>query len=68
MGGDTEHMPEYLTDSIGMKLRLIPAGSFMMGSDLKEARDDAKPVHRVEITRQFYTGVYDVTQESLSSY
>jgi len=61
--GDTGETPAYITDSIGVKLRLIPAGSFMMGSDSREARDDAKPVHHVEITRRFYMGVYQVTQE-----
>ncbi len=42
-----------------MKLKLIPPGIFMMGSELS---GDEKPVHRVEITRPFYLGVYPVTQ------
>jgi len=65
------------TNSIGMKLKLIPAGEFMMGSakspqeiarlfDLDE--DHAKyltgenPQHRVRITKAFYLGVTEVTQ------
>jgi formylglycine-generating enzyme required for sulfatase activity len=53
-----------LTNSIGMKLVLIPAGKFMMGTPATEAERDAIEVqHEVEITRPFYLGVYEVTQE-----
>jgi formylglycine-generating enzyme required for sulfatase activity/outer membrane protein assembly factor BamB len=54
-----------LTNSIGMKLALIPAGEFWMGSPEtdKEARQDEKPQHHVRITKLFYMGVYTVTQE-----
>jgi formylglycine-generating enzyme required for sulfatase activity len=47
-----------------MKLTLIPAGEFMMGSpdSDKDAYPDEKPQHRVRITRPFYLGVYPVTQ------
>ena len=48
------------TNSIGMKMVLIPAGSFQMGSDA--GRDDEKPVHSVKITRPFYMGATEVTQ------
>jgi sulfatase modifying factor 1 len=53
-----------ITNSIGMKLRLIPAGSFMMGAvpGDSEADDDEKPRHSVEISKPFYIGVYEVTQ------
>ena len=46
-----------------MKLVLIPAGKFMMGSpkDKKDPSDDEEQ-HEVEITKPFYMGVYDVTQ------
>ncbi len=57
--------PQEITNSIGMRFRLIPAGSFMMGAvpgDM-DAADDEKPQHRVEITRQFYMGAHEVTQE-----
>jgi formylglycine-generating enzyme required for sulfatase activity len=47
------------TNSIGMKLKLIPAGEFQMGST--EA-DDEKPRHLVTISRPFYLGIYPVTQ------
>ncbi len=53
-----------ITNSIGMKLRLIPAGTFTMGSpkDEKERNSDEGPQHEVEITKPFYMGVYEVTQ------
>jgi formylglycine-generating enzyme required for sulfatase activity len=51
--------PPEIVNSIGMKLRLIPAGEFQMGST--EA-DDEKPRHLVTISRPFYLGVYPVTQ------
>src|SRR5262249_1832470 len=43
----------------------IPAGEFLMGSPDSdpEAREDEKPQHRVRITRPFYLGVHEVTQE-----
>ena len=51
-----------ITNSIGMKLRLIPAGEFMMGSpeSEKDRRDDEKQ-HRVRITKPFYIGQFPVT-------
>jgi len=57
--------PEEWTNSIGMKFRLIPAGEFWMGAvpGDDEAADDESPRHRVEITKPFYLGVYEVTQE-----
>jgi formylglycine-generating enzyme required for sulfatase activity len=52
-----------ITNSIGMKLRLIPAGSFMMSASPGDSdADDDEPQHRVEITKSFYIGVYEVTQ------
>ena len=48
------------TNSIGMEFMLIPAGTFMMGSEKGYA--DEKPQHRVTISRPFYLGKYEVTQ------
>jgi formylglycine-generating enzyme required for sulfatase activity len=58
-------IPRTYTNSIGMKFVLIPAGTFMMGEDkiIKEAADDEKPPHQVKISKPFYLGVYEVTQE-----
>lgn len=55
---------ETITNSIGLKLRLIPSGEFMMGSadSDKQADDSEKPQHRVEITSPFYLSVYPLTQ------
>ncbi len=54
-----------LVNSIGMRLKLLPKGSFQMGSPIGEpGRDsDEGPQHLVEITRPFYVGIYEVTQE-----
>ena len=53
-----------VTNSIGMKLRLIPAGEFTMGSPGTESdRSDNETQHRVSITKPFYLGVTEVTQE-----
>jgi formylglycine-generating enzyme required for sulfatase activity len=52
-----------VTNSIGMKLALIPAGKFLMGSPATEVeREPGEAQHEVTITRPFYLGVYDVTQ------
>jgi formylglycine-generating enzyme required for sulfatase activity len=53
-----------LSNSIGMKLALIPAGEFQMGAPAGEehAGSDEKPQHRVRITTPFYVGTYQVTQ------
>lgn len=52
-----------LTNSIGMKLVLIPAGEFQMGSPDadKQAQDNEKPQRKVRITRPFYLGAHEVT-------
>lgn len=49
-----------MTNSIGMELVLIPAGSFQMGAEKGEA--DERPVRQVTISRPFYMGKYEVTQ------
>ena len=55
--------PKEVTNSIGMKLVLIPSGEFIMGSpdSDKEAQADEKPQHPVRITRPFYLGATEVT-------
>jgi formylglycine-generating enzyme required for sulfatase activity len=52
-----------ITNAIGMKLTLIPAGKFLMGSPAGEEERDAEELqHEVEISKPFYIGVYEVTQ------
>ena len=55
--------PKEITNSIGMKLALIPAGKFMMGSPKDEKdRNTVEEQHEVSITKPFHLGVYVVTQ------
>jgi formylglycine-generating enzyme required for sulfatase activity len=57
-------LPKQITNIIGMKFVLIPAGTFIMGSPPEEAgrTADEGPQHEVTITRPFYLSVYPVTQ------
>ena len=52
-----------LSNSLGIRLRLLPAGEFDMGSDhwCETAQDDEKPRHRVRITKPFYLATTQVT-------
>ena len=53
---------DVVTNSIGMKLALIPAGKFEMGSPRTEPdRDAQETLHPVTITKPFRMGVYEVT-------
>ena len=56
--------PVESTNSVEMKLVLIPPGEFLMGSpgDDKDATDEEKPQHRVRIERPFYAGATEVTR------
>ena len=58
-------LPQEIENSIGMKFKLIPAGEFLMGSPDgdSDADSDEKPQHLVRITKPFYLGVTEVTQE-----
>jgi formylglycine-generating enzyme required for sulfatase activity len=67
------------TNSLGMKLRLIPPGEFVMGSPpedvaealangvedpvYKEFVQSEAPQHRVRLSQPWYMGVHEVTQE-----
>ena len=69
MTGCQQGPPKALTLDLGnkvtMKLVLIPAGRFLMGSpDDENGRTKAEgPQHEVTISKPFYMGIYDVTQE-----
>jgi len=72
-------VPVEMTNSIGMKLVLIPPGEFMMGSPKELIEEELNtagaeswykgqaageaPQHRVRIAKPFYMGMYLVTQE-----
>jgi formylglycine-generating enzyme required for sulfatase activity len=57
-----------ITNSIGMKLVLIPKGTFTMGSPANEelrALDEVE--HEVTISKDFYLGVTEVTQSQYAN-
>lgn len=56
----TANLQSSFTNQSGIEFVLIPAGSFMMGSENRQA--DERPVHQVTITQPFYMGRYEVTQ------
>lgn len=50
--------------SIGMQFVLVPEGEFPMGSpETERYRNPGERQHRVRISRPFYLGKYEVTQE-----
>lgn len=50
-----------LGGGIALELVLVQPGSFVMGSDKGE--DDEKPARKVTLTKPFYIGKFEVTQE-----
>lgn len=52
-------------NSIGMEFVIVPSGSFMMGEDknFEDASNYETPRHSVMISKEFYMGKYEVTQE-----
>ena len=67
--------PVVITNSIAMKLTLVPPGEFLMGSprqeieglprthsSLKACWEAEQPQHRVRVNKPFYLGVHEVTQ------
>ena len=65
LGIPAQAQEKIFTNDIGMEFVLIPAGSFMMGFEGRES--DEVPVHKVTISRPFYLGRYEVTQEQWAS-
>ncbi|MEW6238077.1 MAG: formylglycine-generating enzyme family protein [Candidatus Omnitrophota bacterium] len=55
---------DYPKNTILLPMKLIPAGTFMMGSPESEAGRSSNegPQHQVTITNPFYMGKYEVTQ------
>lgn len=71
--GDSEETPaetavtlktgDVVTNSIGMKLGVVPPGEFQMGSPMtEEKRSGDEAPHRVRLTKPLFVGVYEVTQ------
>ena len=59
-----------LKRSIGMELIMIPTGEFLMGSDPKGKPSDPRgqPQHRVQITKPFAIGKYEVTRAQFAAF
>ncbi len=54
----------FFSNTIGMRFAMIPAGQFTMGSPTNEfGRDNDEIPHRVTISRPFYMGITEVTQD-----
>jgi formylglycine-generating enzyme required for sulfatase activity len=53
-----------LDNGMTMKLVLVPAGTFVMGSPKSEGfrNDNEGPQHKVTISKPFYIGIHEVTQ------
>ncbi len=62
--------PDFVeTNSIGMKMVLVPPGEFMMGSPSNEKdRQDNESQHRVRITQPFYLGQHEVTRGQFATF
>jgi len=59
-----EEMKEDLGQGISLEMVLIPAGKFVMGSPESEKdRSDDETQHEVTLTKAYYMGKYEVTQE-----
>jgi formylglycine-generating enzyme required for sulfatase activity len=51
------------TNGIGIEFVLIQASTFQMGSNYRDTFNDKKPAHQMRISRPFYLGKYEVTQD-----
>ena len=57
--------PEVITNSVGMRLVHVPAGTFSMGSPESEPERDAEEIpHEVSIL-SFYLGAHEVTVDAV---
>jgi sulfatase modifying factor 1 len=61
---------EEIVNTIGMKLKRIKAGKFLMGSpkDEEGRYDNEGPQHEVEITKAFYMGAHPVTRGQFAAF
>ena len=72
MPGSGELAPKevtYYTNEVGMEFVLMPAGELLMGSPRGEPGREAneRPQHEVRITKAFYIGAHEVTQEQYAA-
>jgi formylglycine-generating enzyme required for sulfatase activity len=54
----SSEIPKEITNFIGIRLMLIPAGTFKMGDNNTSG---SKPPHEMTITKPFYMGIYEVS-------
>ncbi|MFC1601625.1 formylglycine-generating enzyme family protein [Candidatus Sumerlaeota bacterium] len=55
--------PDWTASGVELKMKLIPAGKFTMGSPAGEmCRREDETQRQITITKPFYMGVYEVTQ------
>ena len=60
---ETHRLPIEIENSIGMRFRLVPAGTYLMGSPKSERYHRADELeHVVVLPRPFYLGKFEVTQ------
>lgn len=59
----TEEDLEEVANSMGMKLKLVPAGTFVMRKETGLPTTMINPAHKVTLTNSFMLSVYEVTQE-----
>ena len=59
-----EEVQEDLGQGVSLEMLLIPAGTFMMGSpESEKGRSDNETQHEVTLTKPFYMGKYEATQD-----
>ena len=63
-GGAADEMTIMLPGNVPLTLVRIPAGTFQMGSPTSErGRSSGEQLHEVRLTRDYYMGKYEVTQQ-----
>ena len=66
--GATDSGPQSLesvTNSLGMRFMIVPAGTFRMGSNSGSANE--RPVHEVTLSQSFGLGVTEVTEQQYTA-
>jgi len=53
----------YTDPTTGMQFVSVPPGSFTMGDEFGDGNSNEQPTHTVTLTRGFYLGKYEVTQD-----
>ena len=61
-----DKLPDTYVNSVGITMKLIKPGAFMMGSFMGGGPANEYPAHKVTITKPFYIGVYEVTGRQYS--